>query len=193
MLDTAIPLLAGVYQRYFRNGIAPERRGKQPYLGIWQTKDGKYLCTTDLEPQYWVNFCRAINKEEFIPYQHDAGKKEMIIETIREIIMTKTRDEWVVFLAEAGTMVAPVYNVDEALQDPQIMHRQMVLEVEDPVLGKIKQLGIPIKLSETPGRVRFAAPTPGKDTEETMRQLGYTAGEIEKFINERVIQHIYES
>jgi crotonobetainyl-CoA:carnitine CoA-transferase CaiB-like acyl-CoA transferase len=192
MLDATMPLLAGVYQRYFRDGVVPERRGRQPYLGIWQTKDEKYLCTTDLEPQYWANFCRAIDKEEFIPYQHDTGKKEMMIETIRQIILTKTRDEWVVLLTEAGTQVAPVYNIDEALRDPQIIHRQMVLEIEDPVLGKIKQLGMPIKLSETPGKVRFVAQPLGKDTVGTMRRLGYSAGEIEKLIKEEIIQDAYE-
>jgi crotonobetainyl-CoA:carnitine CoA-transferase CaiB-like acyl-CoA transferase len=193
MLDTAMPLLSGVYQRYFRDGVVPERRGRQPYLGIWQTKDSKYICTTDLEPEYWTNFCRAIGKEEFIPYQHDADKKDMIIETIRQIILTKTRDEWVALLTEAGTQVAPVYNVDEALRDPQVVHRQMVLEVEDPVLGRIKQLGMPIKLSETPGKIRFVAPPSGKNTEETMLRLGYSLGEIDTLIKEGVIQYAYET
>jgi crotonobetainyl-CoA:carnitine CoA-transferase CaiB-like acyl-CoA transferase len=192
MLDTAMPLLSGVYQRYFRDGVMPERRGRTGYLGIWQTKDGKYICTTDLEPQYWTNFCRAIGKEEFIPYQHDADKKEMVIETIRQIILTRTRDEWAELLMEAGTQVAPVYTIDEALRDPQVIHRQMVLEVEDPVLGKIKQLGMPIKLSETPGKVRFVAPPPGNNTDETMQRLGYSAGEIEKLIKKGVIQYAYE-
>jgi crotonobetainyl-CoA:carnitine CoA-transferase CaiB-like acyl-CoA transferase len=191
MMDTAMPLLSGMYQRFFRDGALPPRRGRQPYLGIWQTRDGKYICTTDLEPKYWANFCRAIGKEEFIPYQHDAGKKEALIETIRQIILTKTRDEWAALLDDAGTMVAPVYNVDEALCDPQVIHRQMVLEVHDPVLGKIKQLGMPIKLSETPGKVRFVAPPPGSDTGETMRCLGYSAEEIERLIQEGVIQHAY--
>jgi len=192
MLDTTIPLLSGVYQRFFRDGVVPQRRGRQPYLGIWQTKDRKYICTTDLEPQYWNNFCRTIGKEEFIPYQHDADKKEMIIETVRRIILTKTRDEWAALLAEAGTQVAPVYNIDEALQDPQVIHRKMVLEVEDPVLGKIKQLGMPVKLSGTPGKVRFVAPPPGADTEETMLRLGYSTGDIERFIRDGIIQHAYE-
>jgi crotonobetainyl-CoA:carnitine CoA-transferase CaiB-like acyl-CoA transferase len=193
MLDATMPLLSGFYQRYFRDGVIPERRGAQPYLGIWQTKDGHYICTTDLEPQYWSNFCRAIGKEEFIPYQHDADKKEMLMETIRRIILTKTRDEWVVLLNDAETMAAPVYNIDEALQDPQVIHRQMVLEIEDPVLGKVKQLGMPIKLSETPGKVRFVAPPPGSDTDETMRRLGYSAGDIERLIKDGVIQHTYET
>lgn len=192
MLDASVPLLAGVYQRYFRDGVVPPRRGKTGYLGIWATKDGKYLCTTDLEPQYWANFCRAIGKEEFTPYQHDADKKGVIIETIRKIILTKTRDEWVRLLTEAGTQVAPVYSIDEALCDPQIIHREMVLEVEDPVLGKIKQLGFPVKLSKTPGKIRFVAPSAGNDTEETMKQLGYSAEDIEKLIAEGVIQSRYE-
>jgi crotonobetainyl-CoA:carnitine CoA-transferase CaiB-like acyl-CoA transferase len=193
MLDATIPLLSGVYQRYFRDGVMPERRGRQPYLGIWQTKDGKYICTTDLEPQYWNNFCRAIGKEEFAPHQHDTDKKDMIIEAVRQIILTKTRDEWMTLLNEAGTQVAPVYNIDEALQDPQVIHRQMVLEVEDPVLGKIKQIGMPVKLSETPGKIRFVAPPPGNDTEEIMRHLGYSAGDIERLIEDGVIQHAYET
>ena len=133
-----------------------------------------------------------MGKEEFIPYQHDGDKKEMIIEAVRQIILTKTRDEWASLLSEAGTQVAPVYNIDEALQDPQVIHRQMVLEVEDPVLGKIKQIGMPVKLSETPGKIRFVAPPPGNDTEETMRRLGYSTGDIERLIKDGVIQHAYE-
>ena len=69
----------------------------------------------------------------------------------------------------------------------------MVLEVEDPVLGKVKQLGMPIKLSETPGKVRFVAPPPGNNTEETMRRLGYSAEDIERFIESSVIQRTYET
>jgi formyl-CoA transferase/CoA:oxalate CoA-transferase len=116
----------------------------------------------------------------------------MMIETIGQIILTKTSDEWVAFLTEAGTQIAPVYGIDEALQDPQVIHRQMVLEVNDPVLGKVRQLGIPIKLSETPGKVRFVAPPPGSDTHETMQRLGYSAGEIETLIKDGVIQYAYE-
>jgi crotonobetainyl-CoA:carnitine CoA-transferase CaiB-like acyl-CoA transferase len=192
MVDTVMPLLGGVYQHYLRDGVIPERRGKTGYLGVWQTKDGKYICTTNLEPQYWENFCRAIGKEEFIPFQHDADKKKMLIATISEIILTRTRDEWVEALTEAGSQVAPVYAADETLRDPQVIHRQMVLEVEDAALEKkVKQLGIPIKLSETPGTIRRLASLPGEDTRETMESLGYSDGEIERLVQEGIIHCEY--
>ncbi len=187
MMDTVIPLLGGMYQRYFRDGVLPQRRDKTPYLGVWRTKDGKYICTTNLEPLYWENFCRAIGREDFIPFQHDMERKKMMITEIDSIIMTKTRDEWITVLTEAGSQVAPVYAADEALNDPQVLHRQMVIDVEDPTMGKVKQLGMPIKLSETPGKVRKPAPLPGEDTKETLYQLGYAAEEIERLLNEGVI------
>jgi crotonobetainyl-CoA:carnitine CoA-transferase CaiB-like acyl-CoA transferase len=187
MIDTIIPLLGGMYQRYFRDGVIPERRDKTPYLGVWQTKDGKYICTTDLEPQYWEIFCRTIGREDFIPFQHDIEKKETMIDAINRIIMTRNRDEWISILMEAGTQVAPVYAIDEALNDPQVLHRQMVIEIEDPILGKIKQLGIPIKLSETPGKIRRSASLPGENTKETLCHLGYTDEEIEQLLYEGVI------
>ena len=194
MMDTIMPLLGGMYQGYFRDGAIPERRGKTGYLGVWQTKDGKYICTTNLEPQYWENFCRAIGKEEFIPFQHDADKKKMMIETIGRIILTRNRDEWVVVLTDTGSQVAPVYGADEALHDPQVVHRQMVLEVKDVALGKtVKQLGIPIKLSETPGKVRHVAPPPGEHTRQTMESLGYSDSEIERLIQEGIIHCQYDA
>jgi crotonobetainyl-CoA:carnitine CoA-transferase CaiB-like acyl-CoA transferase len=187
MMDTVMPLLGGMYQQYFRDGVIPERRDKTAYLGVWKTKDRKYICTTNLEQQYWENFCRAIGKEEFIPFQHDKAKKEAMIATINEIIMTRTRDEWILLLTEAGSQVAPVYAIDEALNDPQVLHRQMVLETEDQTMGRIKQLGIPIKLSETPGKIRKTASLPGEDTRETLSQLGYSDEEIEILFNEGIV------
>ena len=66
-----------------------------------------------------------------------------------------------------------VYSLDEVFADPQILHRQMVIEVEHPEFGKVKQIGIAIKLSDTPGKVRSTAPTIGQHTEEVLLGLGY--------------------
>ena len=71
-----------------------------------------------------------------------------------------------------------VYTFDEVFNDPQVLHRQMVQEVEHPTLGKVKQPGIAIKLSETPGKVRSLAPIFGEHTEELLRELGYTKPQI---------------
>ena len=74
--------------------------------------------------------------------------------------------------------VAPVYSLDEALADPHNRHRQMVVDVEAPGLGVVKQVGISVKLSETPGQVRQVAPLAGQQTDEVLEGLGYGAAEI---------------
>jgi len=193
MLDCARGLLSMTYPRYFREGFIPKRGWKSPHLGIWQTKDGKFICTTDLEPKYWANFCKAIGREDFIPYQHDLSKRENVTRTIKEIFLTKERDEWFRRLRDAGSQVAPVYEIDEALLDPQAVHREAVLEIEPETLGKVKQLGFPIKLSETPGSVRSPAPLPGEHTEEIMGQLGYTRHEMDAFLKDGIIHHMVKS
>ena len=188
MVDCARAFLSMTYQRYFRDGFIPERGWTSPHIGVWQTKDNKFICTTDMEPRYWANFCKAIGKEEFIPHQHDMAGREAMIQTIKEIFRTRERNEWFEILREAGSQAAPVYEIDEALEDPQAVHRQMVLEVDHPGQGKVRQLGIPIKLSETPGRVRHPAPLPGENTEEIMAALGYSKDQVKKLVEEGVIQ-----
>jgi crotonobetainyl-CoA:carnitine CoA-transferase CaiB-like acyl-CoA transferase len=192
MTDTCMPLISGMFQRYFRDGALPERRGKTPYLGVWLTKDNKYLCTTDLEFQYWEAFCRAIGREDFIPLQHDKEKKQMMIDTIGKIILSRTRDEWTALLDKTGSQAASVYSIDEVLKDPQNIHRNMIIDVEDPDLGSVKQIGIPIKLSETPGKVRHTAPPPGEHTKETMESLGYSADQIDRMLKDGIIRFKYE-
>ena len=188
MVDCARGLLSMTYQRYFRDGFILKRGWKSPHIGIWETKDKKHICRTDMEPRYWANFCKAIGREDFIPYQHDLDRRETMIQTIREIFLTKGRDEWFEILRQAGSQAAPVYEIDEALLDPQALHRQMVVEIDHPNLGKVKQLDTPIKLSETPVSTRHMTPLPGENTEEILKQLGYTREQIETLTEQGVVQ-----
>ncbi len=120
-----------------------------------------------------------MGREDFIPYQHARGdKREELFSYLRKVFLTRTRDEWFEQLRGKDIPVAKVYSLDEALIDPQLLHRQMVLELEHPTLGKVKQVGIAIKLSDTPGRVRDFAPVLGQHTDEVLADLGYDKGEI---------------
>lgn len=188
MTDCARGFLSMTYPRYFRSGFKPKRGWRQPHIGIWRTKDDKFVCTTDMEPRYWENFCKAIGREDLIPFQHDLDKREFVIETIERIFLSKDRDEWFRVLREAGSQVAPVYEIEESLNDPQAIYRGMLLEVDHPSLGKVRQPGIPIKLSGTPGSVRRTAPMPGEDTLQIMQWLGYTREEIDAFVKEGIIK-----
>jgi crotonobetainyl-CoA:carnitine CoA-transferase CaiB-like acyl-CoA transferase len=148
---------------------------------VYQTRDGKYLSIGCLEPHFWENLCRALGREDFIPYQFDRGEKQQeIFAFFRQVFRTRTRDEWFELFKDKNICVGKVYTIEEMLTDPQVVHRQMVLEMDHPVLGKVKQVGIIPKLSDTPGQVRSRAPFLGEHTDAILRDLGYTQEEIEQ-------------
>ena len=92
-----------------------------------------------------------------------------------EIVSSKPRDEWLKKLDEAGIPCAPVYNYAELEVDPQVLANDYVVEIDDPIHGRVKVPGIPVQLSETPGKVEKLAPELGQNTEEVLMEVcGYT-------------------
>ena len=193
LTDSTISLLTQVVlDPYFMTGVVPERgehrlAGSSPQYNIYQTRDGKYITIGCLEPHLWANLCREIGKEEFIAYQTDPGKWEEVLSYLKQLFLTKTRDEWFEQMSPKSIFIGKVYSLDEVFTDPQVLHRQMVIEVEHPTEGKIKQVGIAIKLSDTPGTVRNLAPMLGEHTEETLAGLGYSEQRINELRQQRVI------
>ena len=199
--DGVFSLLTWFISNYLSSGTMPKRgetplHGAYPYYGIYEAKDGKYISLGCLEPWFWENLCRALGKEEYIPYhvspEHFLHKPEgenwqEISSSLKQVFLTKTRDEWFEFLAKKDVPVGKVYTLDEVFHDPQVLHRQMVVEIEHPTLGKVKQAGIAIKLSETPGKIRRLSPLFGEHTEEVLTGLGYTQTQIRELRQAKVI------
>ncbi len=192
-LDTTVSLLAAAPNMgfFFSDGLAPRRGegllgGLYPYYAIYETRDGKLLTIGCIEPRLWENFCRAIGRPDLARFAFEPDqfiraaneKEEAVRREIEAIIKTRDRDDWYEFLVKADICVGKVYDVEEMVRDPQVTHRKMVVEVEHPTHGTIRQFGIAIKLSETPGSIRRAAPVPGEHTEEVLRELGMSAGDI---------------
>jgi len=185
MTDGVVSLLAAVISDYFFSGSVPKRGqdllgGGAPCYNVYETKDGDYISLGCLEPWFWENLCRALGREDFIPHQWDDARRGGMLSYFREIFLTKPRDEWFEELRGKDIPVAKVYTLDEVFADPQVLHRQMMVEVEHPLKGKIKQVGIAIKLSDTPGKIRSLAPFFGEHTDEVLLGLGYSAKEIEE-------------
>jgi crotonobetainyl-CoA:carnitine CoA-transferase CaiB-like acyl-CoA transferase len=199
--DGVITLLTWFISNYFFRGITFDRgetwlHGAYPYYGVYEAKDGKYVSIGCFEPWFWENLCRALGKEEYISYcislEHfvhkpEGEKWEEIFSYLKQVFLTRTRDEWFDFLVDKDVPVGKVYTLDEVFNDPQILHRQMVLEIEHPTLGKVKQPGIAVKLSETPGKVRSLSPIFGEHTEEILRELSYNKSQIKELRKSNII------
>jgi crotonobetainyl-CoA:carnitine CoA-transferase CaiB-like acyl-CoA transferase len=195
-LDTTINLLAATpnMRFFFSDGTAPRRGagflgGSYPYYAIYETRDDKLLTIGCTEPWLWENFCKAIGRPDFTRFarkpdqfvrvansEEDGARRE-----VEALMRTKNRDEWYDLLVKADVCVGKVYDVEEMVADPQVTHRQMVVDVEHPTHGKIRQFGIAIKMSETPGAIRHAAPASGEHTDAVLKDLGMSAADVAAF------------
>jgi len=202
-LDTSVSLLAATpnMRYFFSDGLAPRRGegflgGSYPYYAIYETRDGKLLTIGCTEPWLWTNFCRAIGRPDFERFARTpdqlvraANREEQAArEEIEKIIRTRDRDEWYELLVKADVCVGKVYDVDEMVRDPQVKHRQMIVEAEHPTHGRVRQVGIAIKLSETPGSVRSAAPLANEHTDLVLKDLGLSAAEIVALREKKVVE-----
>lgn len=178
MLDGVISWLPTLLPGFLATNEHPKRgelvlSGKLACYEVYQTKDEKWLSVGALELKFWNEFCKAIGREDFIS-KLDAPMEvqdQMKIE-IQNIISQKSLDEWMGIFSEVDSCVAPVLSFDEMIENPQVKAREMIKNVNHSELGSIKQVGIPIKLSETPGEIRDLAPKLGEHTKEILEEIG---------------------
>jgi crotonobetainyl-CoA:carnitine CoA-transferase CaiB-like acyl-CoA transferase len=201
LTDSVISLLTTRAAEYFEHGVVPGRGettlgGAYPYYNVYETADGKFIALACIEPWLWEEFCREIGREDFIPFHfqlehmyHLAEGKEWenITSFLKQLFKTRSSDEWFGLFNQKDMPVSRVHSLSEVFVDPQVLHRQMVAELEDPVEGRIKQAGIAIKLSDTPGRIRSLPPTSGEHTEEILTEIGYSQHSIAELRQETVI------
>jgi crotonobetainyl-CoA:carnitine CoA-transferase CaiB-like acyl-CoA transferase len=163
--------------RYLINGFIAERSelptgSDQAWLNVYKTKDGSYIALSCLEPHTWANLCKLVGREDFVPHHFSAFEKQKeIYETFCQIFATKERAEWLRLFDEADVAGAPVNTVKEALADPHVVYRGLVVEVDHPKLGKVKLLKSPFRFSDTPVKPRQRPPLYGENTEEILKDV----------------------
>ncbi len=193
LTDCAFSWLMFLASDYFATGHVPQRgrnvtTGAAPFNNVYRTRDGKYLSIACWEPKFYENLCRALGKAEYIGRQDaDGAEREEIARAFADVIRTKTRDEWFALLRDAEVCVAPVYGFEEALASEYAKERRSVLRKEHPVLGTVAQLGVPIRLSRTPGAWRSFPPAYGQDTDGILAELGLAPAEVAALRDERVV------
>lgn len=196
MSEGVLYLLAGLVSDALTRQTMPRRGGTRlnggaPYYNVYRTKDGKYLSVAPIEPWFWENLCRALDRPDLIPQQEaDGAGRAAVFAALEQAFAAKTRDEWFEELRDANICVGQVNSMEEALADPHAQARGMVVEIAAPQVseGAVRQVGIPLRLSETPGAVRFLGAVTGQHTAETLAALGYTADQIAGLHRRGVVQ-----
>lgn len=198
LYDSMVSLLTIMATEYFATGIAPGRYGMDHIHRVparaFETKDGSYVQVAATNEVMYPKFCRVLGIPELIDdVRFNTNKKrlenrELIMPILEEKMRTKNGDEWLRLFEEAGLPCGPISNMEEVFKDPHIKAREMCLEIEHPVAGKIKQLGFPYKFSLTPAQIERHPPLLGEHNVEILSQyLGYSREEIVVLKAEKVL------
>ncbi len=178
MADGVVSWLTPYFGPLFATGTVPARgeerlNGGWVCYGLYEAADGGYVTVGALEPRFWANFCRLIDREDLLACQHAEGEARDRVEAeLRALFRTRTRDEWVRLLHTADVCAGPVLTLDEVMRDPQFRQRGMFEAVQHPTLGSLPQVAFPVKLSETPAEMPTAAPDLGTHTDEILGPRG---------------------
>jgi len=148
---------------------------------FYETRDGQYLSFGGLEPQFFAAFCGVIGRPDLIPGGVAPRDIDRVKQEVREILKTKSRGEWLALFGKVDACVEPVLDIGEALLDPHVEARGLVVDVEVPGCGTVKQLGHPIRYSATPPEYRSAGASAGTHTRQVLLELGYAQSEIDEF------------
>ena len=188
LLEAEVACLINVGSNYLVEGNIPRRWGNAhpsivPYQSF-KTADG-YLVIGVASEGIWRRFCQAIGRAEWADdsrFEKNSNRVEnrsLLIGLLAEIFLSRSTDEWLKLLNSAEVPCAPVQTVDQVFKAPQVLHREMLVQVEHPTAGTVRMAGIPVKFSATPASVRLPPPLLGQHTEEVLESwLGMGSEEI---------------
>ena len=188
MLDCQVAILENAMVRYFSTGDIPRPLGRRhpaitPFE-IFESADG-YVVIAIGNNELWRKFCEHVDHPELIDDERfhtnalRTENHESLFPILAEIMCRRTTDEWIEELEAIGVPCGPVNTVDKVANDPQVLARDMIAEVEHNTTGTVQIPGIPIKLSETPGQIDAPAPNLGEHTSEVLTGLlGLEAEEV---------------
>ena len=197
MLDCQVAILENAMVRYFSTGDIPRPLGRRhpaitPFE-VFESADG-YVVIAIGNNELWRKFCEHVNHPELIDNERfhtnalRTENHESLFPILAEIMCHRTTDTWVEALEEIGVPCGPVNTVDKVANDPQVLARDMIAEVEHEVTGTVQIPGIPIKLSETPGQIDAPAPNLGEHTSEVLTGLlGLEAEEVNQLKQDEVL------
>jgi len=178
MLEGQLGLLHGMIGGYLADGMVPEPMGTAykallPYQTFrTRTKDLALAVASD---RLWRIFCPVLGIDDMMEDPRFATNatrvqnRVALIARLQEVFLTRSYEEWETLLLAHGIPVGAINTIDQVVEHPQVKARGMIVESDHPVAGRVKVVGVPVRLSETPGSVREPAPLLGQHTDEILQ------------------------
>ncbi len=185
-------------QRYLFSGKSPGKVSRltvaNPLWSTYQAGDGKWLIVAALQAdRFWPDFCKVLGLEKikddpkFNRIDTRREHAEELIAILDKTFLTKSRDEWVKSFESVDIPCGPINDYGELANDPQMLANDYIVEFDHPSAGRFKTVGIPVRLSKTPGSIRKESPELGQHKEEILLEYGFTWDEIAKLTEQNVI------
>ena len=197
MLDAQVAWMTYQAAYFFANEEPPKRLGAaHPTLVPYQafmSQDGKYVNVAVGSERLWERFCEGVNRMDlkddpnFAQNGDRVRNRSTLVPLLQEYFLTQPADYWVGALQAVNVPAGPINDLADVFSDPQILHREMLVEIPHPTLKSIKQTGLPLKFSVTPGSFDKHPPLLGEHNEEILNSLGYSAQDIAGLTNNSVI------
>ena len=192
MFDGSLSFLVMLAAEMLAGGPVP-RRGELRLAGgvvcyrTYACADG-YVTLGALEPKFWAEFCRGVSRDDLADHAFDPPGSEAH-RALCEIFAARTREQWHAFAAEHDCCLEPVMGLDEALDSELVAAREMVVELDQPGAEKpVRLLGLPFKLSRTPGDpTRAPGPSLGEHTREVLSEAGYSSAEVDAMLDDGAV------
>ena len=197
LLDSALAYTIYQSADYFAEGSISRPLGSaHPMLAPYQafkTSDG-YINVGAANLRTWELLCVALDREDLLQVEEFSSNAnrvtniEELIPILEAIFVSETTNFWIEVLEKSGVPCGPIFNIHQVYKDPQVNAREMVVAMDHPISGQIKAIGVPVKLSATPGSVRTPAPTLGQHTKEILRGLGLGDAEIDSLHEKSIVE-----
>ena len=197
MMDAQVAWLTYQAANFFANGTPPKRLGAaHPNLVPYQAfmcQDNKYLNLAVGSERIWERFCEGMGMPElrenpdYRTNVERAQNRAKIVPYLQEIFIKRPVGHWVEKLQSVSVPCGPINDLEDVFSDPQLLSREMFVEMTHPTLGNIKQTGLPLKFSRTPGGLDRPPPLLGEHNYEVLKEIGFSTTEIEEMKAQDVI------
>lgn len=193
MSEGSLALLATQVGRTLAGERAPEAgrgrlTGRNPNYNVYRCKDERWVAVGCVEPEFWQAFCTQMGRPDWVSAVGDPDAADRCYEDLVKTFLTRSRDDWMTVLDGAAFCVSPVLSMDEALEDEHARTRDRIVDLTDPRVGPVRQIGVTPRLGSTPGRVRTPSAMRGEHTVEVLAELGFDDAEVARLRTAGVVE-----